>query len=100
MTSSQTIEETIAKLLLEYAQNSLPQPVPPELSLRDDLAIESLSLVSVVLRLGEELGVDVVDSGIEVGGLVTVGDLISLARSLVRPKRAEESGFSAAMTER
>jgi hypothetical protein len=38
--------------------------------------------VAVVLRLGEELSVDVVESGLEIGGLETVGDVTALARQL------------------
>jgi len=88
---AETMEDRITRLLLEHAQNVPPErPFPPELSLRRDLAVESLSLVAVTLRLGEELDVDVVESGIELGGLDTVGDLVLVARGLAR--RAEERG--------
>jgi len=89
--SSETIEEKITRLLLEYAQNTVPErPLPPALSLRADLAIESLSLVSVALRLGEELSVDIVESGLELGRLDTVGDLIAAAHALVRTPRGND----------
>jgi acyl carrier protein len=73
----------VERLVLEYAQN-LPsaRPLDQGLSLRDDLIIESLSLVSLTLRLGDELGVNLMDSGIELGGLKTLGDLVNMARSL------------------
>lgn len=79
----ETIEERVTRLLLEYAQ-VLPgeRTLPSGLSLRKDLAIESLSLVAVTLRLGDELEVDVLASGVELGRLDTVGDLIAVARRL------------------
>jgi acyl carrier protein len=80
---SETMEERITRLLLEHAQNVPPErPFPLGLSIRKDLAVESLSLVTVTLNLGEELGVDVVESGLELGGLDTVGDLVAVGRSL------------------
>ena len=79
------MQECVERLILEYAQ-SVPEarPLDPALSLHDDLAIESLSLVSLTLRLGSEFGVDVVDSGLELGGLKTLGDLVEVARKLQR----------------
>jgi len=77
------LEACVERLVLEYAQ-SVPaeRPLPFGLSLRNDLAIESLSLVSLALRLGGELGVDIVEQGVELGKLSTVGDLIEVARTL------------------
>jgi acyl carrier protein len=83
------LEECITEILREYSQaSSLPSPLKPSLSLRDDLAIESLSLVSVVLRLGDILGVDVVDSGFELHTLDTVGSLMALGKKLQISKLA------------
>ena len=77
------LESLISNILLEYAQAAPTTfPLSPSLSLRDDLAIESLSLVSIVLRLGEEFGVDVVDSALELGSLRSVSDLLALGRNL------------------
>jgi acyl carrier protein len=80
-------EARVDRLVLEYAQ-ALPagRPLDLRLSLRDDLVIESLSLVSLTLQLGDELGVNVMDSGIELGGLKTLGDLVSMARTLSSQK--------------
>ena len=77
-------EETIAKLLTEYAQAQVPATLPlnQALSLRGDLEIDSLALVSLTIRLGEEFNVDVVETGIEFGQLQTVGDLMEVARKL------------------
>ncbi len=73
------------RLVLEYAQ-SIPKrrPLEAHLSLRDDLAIESLSLVSLTLRIGDEIGVDVMEVGVELGGVKTFGDLVRVAHSLER----------------
>ena len=80
---SESLEARVERLVLEYAQ-SLPagRPLDPRLSLREDLVIESLSLVSLTLQLGDELGVNVMDSGIEFGRVKTLGDLFSMARTL------------------
>src|ERR1700756_4667213 len=77
------LEECMTKILLEYSQ--APDQIPPfshSVSLRNDLAIESLSLVSVLLRIGDALGVDLVESGFELGRLETFGDLVTLAKTL------------------
>lgn len=83
MPEGETLEACVERLVLEYAQ-SVPAELPLErrLSLRNDLAIESLSLVSLALRLGGELGVDIVEQGVELGRLSTVGDLLDVARTL------------------
>jgi acyl carrier protein len=73
-------EEQVTRLLAGYAQRPLGPRPDPRLSLRDDLGIESLSLVSLVVRLGDELGVDASDDAIDLAGLSTVGDLVALAR--------------------
>ena len=81
----ETLEACVERLVLEYAQ-SVPseRPLQTALSLRSDLAIESLSLVSLTLRLGGELGVDIVEEGVELGKLSTVGDLLDVARTLTK----------------
>jgi len=79
----ETLEACVERLVLEYAQSVPPErPLRAGLSLRNDLAIESLSLVSLTLRLGGELGVDIVEQGVELGKLSTVGDLVDVARTL------------------
>lgn len=83
----ETLEDRVERLVLEYAQ-SLPaaRPLDRGLSLRNDLVIESLSLVSLTLRLGDELGVDLVEVGFELGDVKTVGDLVSMAQAIERSK--------------
>jgi hypothetical protein len=87
MTNAESIEDRVSRLVGEYAEHLPPQrPLDIKLSLRKDLAIESLSLVSLTLRFGDELGVDVVGLGIELGKVETLGDLINLGHSLVQAK--------------
>jgi hypothetical protein len=53
----------VGRLVLEYAR-AMPagRPFDRAHSLRDNLVIESLCLASLTLRLGDELGVNVMDS--------------------------------------
>ncbi len=82
-----SLENLVGAILAEYAHSSVVGSLAhPELSLRNDLSIESLALVSVVLKLGDELGVDVVDSGFELHAIQTVGDLLQLGRNLKASK--------------
>jgi hypothetical protein len=81
---AESMEERVTRLLLDHAQNvPAERPFPSNLSIRKDLAVESLSLVAVALALGAELDVDIVESGIELGGLDTVGDLVVVGRGLM-----------------
>lgn len=92
MALEESAEDRVERLVLEYAQSVPSQrPLDGALSLREDLAIESLSLVSLTLRLGDELGVDVVEMGLELGKLQTLSDLVSVARSLSRLKEQPSS---------
>jgi hypothetical protein len=90
-----TIEDRITALLLEYVQTAPAGPLDPSLSLREDLAIESLSLVALTLRVGDALNVDLTQAGIELGGLHTVSDLFQLGRRLeqeAQPKDRSQPG--------
>lgn len=79
----ETTEAQVERLVREYSQNVLEEgPLSARLSLRDDLAIESLTLVSLAVQLGSELGVDVVDAGLELGDVKTLGDLVRVARGI------------------
>lgn len=76
------LERRIAELVLSYSDRAPAAPVSASLSLRRDLSIDSLSLVALTLRLGDELQVDLVERGLDLSRLDTVGDLFALARSL------------------
>jgi acyl carrier protein len=88
---SDTMEDLVTRLLLEHAQNVPAQrPFPADLSIRKDLAVESLSLVSVTLALGDELSIDVTEANLDFGGIQTVGDLVSVARALAQGSPAPQ----------
>jgi acyl carrier protein len=88
-----SLERWVEGLIAEYAQRAPVGSLRPDLSLRDDLAIESLSLVSLVVRLGDSLGVDAADDNLALGELVTVGDVVSLARRFeTRAHDAQRAG--------
>ena len=80
----------MARLVTEYAQTRPEGPLHAKLTLRGDLAIDSLALVSMTIRLGEEFGVDIVESGVELGQLETVGDLTAIAQKLSKGRRIGE----------
>jgi acyl carrier protein len=81
-TATGALDERVTRLVAEYAQSRPEGPLHPRLTLRGDLAIDSLALVSMTIRLGEEFGVDIVESGVELGQLETVGDLAAIAQKL------------------
>jgi acyl carrier protein len=84
-----SLADRVSGILLEYVPEEAQQlPLSHALSLRDDLAIDSLSLVALVLRVGDECGVNVVDSGFNLSALLTVGDLFQLAQSLIHEPRS------------
>ena len=75
--------DRVASVLAEYVP-VMPanRPLPEGLSLRQDLALDSLGLVSVLVRLGDDLGIDVDDKEFDLAGLKTVGDLADLVEKL------------------
>jgi acyl carrier protein len=82
----ETSQARVERLVRQYAQNPPPEgSVGAAVSLREQLGIESLALVSLVVRLGDELGVDVVESGVEIGTAKTVGDLVRITEALSNP---------------
>jgi hypothetical protein len=80
----ETGQARVERLLLEYAQ-TIPEKRPLEagLDLREELGLESLALVSLVLRMADELGVDAIELGVELGAVKTVGDLVGVAQALL-----------------
>ena len=75
--------DRVASVLAEYVP-VMPanRPLPEGLSLRQDLALDSLGLVSVLIRLGDDFGIDVDDQEFDLAGLETVGDLADLVEKL------------------
>jgi acyl carrier protein len=58
------------------------RPLAEGLSLRQDLALDSLALVSILIRLGDDFGIDIADQEFDFVGLETVGDLHHLLEQL------------------
>jgi acyl carrier protein len=86
----ESMEERITRLVIEYAQSPpAALPLDPRLSLRKDLSIDSLALVSLALRLGEEMSYDVAQMGIELGRLETLGDLVALGNAMAAEGRTQ-----------
>jgi acyl carrier protein len=80
----ETMAERVTRLLLQYVQSGdFVGQLSPRLSIRDELGVESLSLVSVLVELGAELEVDVAESGVELSRIQTVGDLIGIGDHLL-----------------
>lgn len=79
------VESAVRKLVLEYASVApRGQTVRLEASLRSELEIDSLALVSLTLRLGDELGIDFATADIDLSEVATVGDLVALGHALLR----------------
>ena len=74
-------------LVIEYSQDSLKEPLDPKASLRGDLGVESLSLVSIAVALGDDHGIDLIEWGTDLGKLETLADLIALGQELARQSK-------------
>jgi acyl carrier protein len=73
----------ITTIVLEYAIQAPPdRPLRSEFRLRDQIGLDSFALVSLMLRLGEEFDVDLVEEssrlGMELHQIATFGDLVRL----------------------
>ncbi len=88
------VDARVAALVLEYSSSPPAGPLDPGASLRDDLGVDSLSLVSVALALGDQFGVDLVEWGADLSRLETVADLIALARALARASPSRQGTTS------
>jgi acyl carrier protein len=84
----------VLALVREYSASALTAPLDPKASLRGDLGVDSLSLVSVAVTLGDELGVDLVEWGADLGTLVTLGDLVALAHALAKASAKQTTKVS------
>ena len=81
------VDARINALVLEYAQTPPAGALDPTSSLRRDLGVDSLSLVSVAVALGDELGIDLVEHGADLSKLETVADLVALGHELQRASK-------------
>ena len=75
--------DRLVSVLAQYAPvMPTERPLAEGLLLRQDLALDSLALVSVLVRLGDDFGIDVADQEFDLAGLETVGDLHDLLKQL------------------
>ena len=89
---SESVESKITDLVLEYALHApADRPLRSEFSLRDEIGLDSFSLVSLMLRLGEEFNVDLAEEstrlGIDLGSISTFGDLVRLGHAFSETPR-------------
>jgi acyl carrier protein len=87
--SDALLESKITDLVMEYALHPpAGRPLPPELSLRDEIGLDSFALVSLMLRIGEEFSVDLAEEssrvGINLQEIATFGDLMRLGRAFAK----------------
>jgi acyl carrier protein len=78
------VDARVVALVLEYSQSPPSGPLDPKASLRKDLGVDSLSLVSVAVALGDQFGVDLVEWGADLSKLEALADLIALGHALAR----------------
>jgi acyl carrier protein len=80
----ETMSDRITRILVQHAQSAIPVgQISPRLSIRNELGVDSLSLVSVLVELGAELNIDITESGVELSRIETVGDLIGIGDHLL-----------------
>ena len=85
------VDARVTALVLEYSQNPPSGPLDPKATLRNDLGVDSLSLVSLTVMLGDDFGIDLVEWGADLGKLQTLGDLVELAHALARASSSRTS---------
>ncbi len=79
----------IRNILIEILQKSVESPIDPatlrdEVDLRNDLGVDSMSLVEMTWGIEEKLGVAIPDNRMK--EIKTVGDVIKLTAELVKAK--------------
>lgn len=83
----ETSETRVTRLVLEYCVRAPDgRPLDAGLVLKEQLGLESMSLVSLLVRMGDELGIDIAERELELGKIKTVGDLVRVAQMLSATK--------------
>ena len=87
--SADRTETTVLKLLREaLPERTAEMEILPEMSLQNDLAIDSLALLAFAVRLGEEFDIDLNEFADRIGDTRTVNDLIVTAKHVIEPTKA------------
>ena len=75
--------DRLENVLADYAP-VMPtnRPLAGGLSLRQDLGLDSLALVSILVRFGDDFGIDMADQEFDFAGIETVSDLHHLLQQL------------------
>jgi acyl carrier protein len=87
--STDSTETTVLELLREVLPGSSEKmEILPEMSLQNDLAIDSLALLAFAVRLGEEFDIDLNEFAERIGDTRTVNDLIVTAKHVIGQTKA------------
>jgi acyl carrier protein len=82
--SKQSVEQCVISLAKKILPGAANRAVTRDMDLVMDLDADSLSLVSLIFAINEELGVGTADMGTLVTESRTVGDLISAVERLTK----------------
>ena len=80
--SKQSVEQCVISLAKKILPGAANRTITRDMDLVMDLDADSLSLVSLIFAINEELGVGTADMGMLVTESRTVGDLISAVERL------------------
>lgn len=87
--STDSTETTVLELLREVLPSGSPDlELLPEMSLQNDLAIDSLALLAFAVRLGEEFDFDLNEFADRIGDTRTVNDLVTTAKYVIDQAKA------------
>jgi acyl carrier protein len=84
---SRSIETTIDRLVREVMPRRMHKlPLQETMSLRGELGIDSIGLMSLACRLEEEFQIDLMQHAEKVANIRTLGDIGHLIRLLEQPE--------------
>ncbi|MXQ49668.1 acyl carrier protein [Streptococcus pneumoniae] len=72
--TKETIYETVVKVIRQQRHED-DLPVTPEMSLRDDLGVDSIELMEFVIALEDEFNINILDE--DVDQMVRMSDLLT-----------------------
>lgn len=79
-------ERKIIEILTELGAES----ITPESELRDDLGLDSLQMVNLLIALEEIFDIELEETDIDPASLLTVEDVISLAKKYTQANEEKE----------